>query len=478
MDNILDLPGWQIQSVTQTDGERTVTATYQKSPTACVKCGCTGDQNGGFLKFGSTHLSVTDMPAYGKKTTILVTRQRYRCRDCGATFVQPLPDLDTKGTMTKRLVAFIEKESLRKTFVDVAEQIGVTEGTVRNVFHAYVNQLEETVTFRTPRVLGIDELHLLGEPRCILTDIEARSIVGLLSKRTKDIVYRHLSMMPDRHGVEVVTMDMWNPYKDAVRAAMPGAAIVVDKYHVVSLADRAMEKVRKELRSSVTKKMGRELMRSRYILLKRPKKLNERDMLLRDVWLQQFPMLATAYKLKEAFHDLYEASSAEEARERYQEWQGMLTLELRTDFKDVTTAMSNWSDEVFAYFDHRYTNAYTEAFNGIIKKANSTGRGYSFDVIRAKMLYVNAVHKIPVKPVNIPREKETFEMVKFEDIHEPVVSIGADLINAMAAFEAKFPGHVLLLDDPEAYLHPGGPSTLAAMIMEIVETGQTTSDYE
>lgn len=36
--------------------------------------------------------------------------------------------------------------------------------------------------------------------------------------------------------------------------------------------------------------------------------------------------------------------------------------------------MGNWREEIFAYFDHRYTNATTEALNGVIKTVNRTGR--------------------------------------------------------------------------------------------------------
>ncbi len=43
--------------------------------------------------------------------------------------------------------------------------------------------------------------------------------------------------------------------------------------------------------------------------------------------------------------------------------------------------------EIFAYFDHPITNAYTEALNGLVKIMNRNGRGYSFDAIRAKVLY-------------------------------------------------------------------------------------------
>ena len=56
-------------------------------------------------------------------------------------------------------------------------------------------------------------------------------------------------------------------------------------------------------------------------------------------------------------------------------------------------AMSNWNTEIFAYFDYRVTNAYTEVLNGLIKIANRNGRSYSFDVIRAKTLYTNGFQK-------------------------------------------------------------------------------------
>ena len=149
--NILNLPDWNVSSVDNRADETIVTAAYGKYPTTCHKCGSVGNLlDGVLLKFGSTKLSIVDLPAYGTRTTILVTRQRYRCRDCKATFVQPLPDVDDRGTMTRRLVRYIEKESLRKTFVDIAKQVGITEGTVRNVFHSYVERLEKTVTRTVP----------------------------------------------------------------------------------------------------------------------------------------------------------------------------------------------------------------------------------------------------------------------------------------------------------------------------------------
>jgi len=49
--------------------------------------------------------------------------------------------------------------------------------------------------------------------------------------------------------------------------------------------------------------------------------------------------------------------------------------------------MKNWRKEILNYFDHPITNAYTEGVNGVAKVMNRMGRGYSFEVIRARVLF-------------------------------------------------------------------------------------------
>lgn len=48
----------------------------------------------------------------------------------------------------------------------------------------------------------------------------------------------------------------------------------------------------------------------------------------------------------------------------FQKWLGNIPVELQPAFKDLLTAMKNWHDEVFNYFEQPNTNAYTEAVNG------------------------------------------------------------------------------------------------------------------
>ena len=58
-------------------------------------------------------------------------------------------------------------------------------------------------------------------------------------------------------------MDMWVPYRDAVQAVMPQAEIIIDKFHVLKLANEAMEKARKSIRAELDTKQRRGLMHDR-----------------------------------------------------------------------------------------------------------------------------------------------------------------------------------------------------------------------
>ena len=71
---------------------------------------------------------------------------------------------------------------------------------------------------------------------------------------TKETVIQRLSEISDRTYIEYVTMDMWKPYKDAVNTILPHAKVVVDKFHVVRMANQALDNVRKSLKAHMSQK--------------------------------------------------------------------------------------------------------------------------------------------------------------------------------------------------------------------------------
>jgi transposase len=383
MTNFLYLPGWEVTDVQDRASEYRATAAYTPEPAACPKCGTLGE----LYRHGVKVTDYRDAPVHGKQVLIEVRRRRYRCRACGGTFLQGLPDMDDTHRMTARCAEYVRQQSLLKPFTHVANDLGINEKTVRLIAREHIAAMNAAHRPYAPRVLGIDELTLLGKRRGIFVDIEGKRPLDLLEDHSRPVVTQWLHRLPHRHRVQVVSIDMWRPYRDAAADVLPQAVVVIDKFHVIRMANDAMETVRKSLQRSMQDKSRRESKRNRYLLLRRPPKLRPDQAFALDGWLKNAPDLADAYEAKENFFGIYDATTREDAEAAYAMWLETLTPGLKVAFKPLITSMTNWRKEIFAYFDHRVTNAYTEAVNGIVKIANRTGRGYSFDVIRARLLF-------------------------------------------------------------------------------------------
>jgi transposase len=335
---------------------------------------------------------IRDLPMHGKRVGLYIDTRRFRCKSCRKTFYERLPDVNAKRLMTSRLVAWIGQQAVKRTFSSIAEEVGIVEGTVRLIFKDYVAELERQVRFETPTWMGIDEIYLI-KPRGVITNIQNNTIVELLPNRNKETVIKYLSQLEGKESIQYVAMDMWRPYRDAVQTCLPQARIVIDKFHVVKMANEALEKVRKSLRESLTPTQRRGLMHDRFVLLKRESSLSENERLLLADWCIKYSLLDQAYRVKENFFKIYDSPSKEEAQEQFTRWQASIPTDAVEAFSDLVRAWTNWEPYILNYFNHPVTNAYTESLNSLIRVMNRLGRGYSFEALRAKILFAEGAFK-------------------------------------------------------------------------------------
>jgi transposase len=222
--------------------------------------------------------------------------------------------------------------------------------------------------------------------RCVLTDIGDRRPIEMLADRDKGTLATWLNTYRDRSVIQGVAIDMWRPYLNVSELLLPGVPVVIDKFHVVRMANYCMERVR--IRLQKTRKAGerRDWLRSKAYLNMRYAKLTEKQRFNVDMWLDNEPDLAAAHRLKEALYEVYDLPKAQ-AIAAYDAYAASVPANLRGDFKVLLTAMKNWRKQILAYFDHPISNGYTEALNGVAKTINRAGRGYSFEVLRARLLF-------------------------------------------------------------------------------------------
>jgi transposase len=231
-----------------------------------------------------------------------------------------------------------------------------------------------------------------------------------------------------------------------VRATLSQARIVVDRFHIQRMANDALEKLRKRIRKDLPARQRLKLKDVRFLLLKRQHDLKGTDMARALEWFRQFPQLGEAHALKEGFLSIWDQKSRPDAETACAKWLDNIPSELTATFKDLTTAVHNWHDEIFAYFEQPITNAYTESVNRLAKDMNRMGRGYSFEVIRARMLYNEKARKdgAVVETVQVDDDQAS---TNFEFQRMTMASIRKKQVRRVIEYGPYIPTLVRLLED-------------------------------
>ena len=114
----------------------------------------------------------------------------------------------------------------------------------------------------------------------VISDPDHPRLLDLVETRNQRPVQDFLASLPDdvRAGIHEVCIDMFEPYRKAVSAALGHARIFCDPFHVQRLGSKALDKVRRQLqRAPGGEWWKRPLFRVRHKLLRGPRRLRVID---------------------------------------------------------------------------------------------------------------------------------------------------------------------------------------------------------
>ncbi len=334
-------------------------------------------------------ITLRDIPQGIKPVVLQIKRIRYQCIDCKKTFTEKLAFVDERRITTYGCVKSIQHSAFKMPFVDVAKMHGVDEKTVRNIFNEYIGEVQAKLDRVLPEVMGIDEVYLGSECRCIITNLQDNYLFDLLETRKKDTLFKFCKEYQEQlSNVRIVCMDLWQPYKQMVQTNMPNAVIVADRFHVQRMATNAVEAARKFVRKQLTIKERLQLKDDTRLLLMNFERLDTKTMSRLYELLERFPLLNNIWWAKERFNILWNMETAKEAKSVYNSFMASLDIEAQPYFKDLITAMKNWETEIFNYFSYaRISNATAETLNREVGRKFDVGDGYSFNALRNKLLF-------------------------------------------------------------------------------------------
>jgi transposase len=193
---------------------------------------------------------VRDLPIAGHLTRLVWRKRRYRCADCGRTFTETHPQLPARQRVTARFrTRLAERVVGGAAHAEVAHEERTSRYQVARAFADRADQLKARDVDR-PRRLSLDEAHHRRghELATVVSDLDRRCVIEVLDGRDRRTIERWLSALPAeiRAGIEVVSIDPYDAYRQAIRAALPNARIVCDRFHLVRGANAALDAVRRE----------------------------------------------------------------------------------------------------------------------------------------------------------------------------------------------------------------------------------------
>ena len=225
----------------------------------------------------------------------------------------------------------------------------------------------------------------------------------------------------DPAAVEHVCMDMSAAYTKGATQALPKASISYDRFHVIALANEAMDTVRREemrtsaaaVREAVGATDKRGVKRLFWALRKNPENWN-RQQINTMHWLQHSNLKsARAWRLKQALREVYAhaVQSNDEALARREltawlSWARRCRLE---PFKRLAQTLIERLDGVVRGMLDGRSNAFVEAMNGLLQQTKTAARGFrkTENFIAIAYLRMSKLKHLPVNPL-VPAVPRSF----------------------------------------------------------------------
>jgi transposase len=291
-----------------------------------------------------------------------------------------------------------------RTVKEVADELACDWHTVNDAVTTYGSALLEADRKRLNKTtaIGLDEtsfVRLAGNRTDYATtvaDVEHHQILDILPSRNYVDVAAWLDKQPRawKERIEYGALDMSATYAAVYSVLLPKAAQVVDPFHVISLANRSLDAIRRRVQIEQLGHRGRRddpLYRARRLLLRGEEKLSDEATERLSSLLElgdPGAEVAIAYRVKERLRDFYRTGDPDEAKAMLVELQSHCTKKaMPPEIQRLGRTIKAWFDKITNYHLARVSNGPTEALNNLIKRIKRIGFGFrNFENYRIRAL--------------------------------------------------------------------------------------------
>lgn len=215
----------------------------------------------------------------------------------------------------------------------------------------------------------------------IVCDLE-RSTVEFVAeeRRTESLATYHRALTAaQRDGLKAVAMDMWEPYIQATRTALPDGdrRIVFDRFHIRREMTKAVDTVRKqEHRAFLRAGDDSPLTGTKYVWLFSEERLPARHAETFATIQSLNLKVGRAWAIKEALRMLWTFRQGAAVQRFFSRWYGWAVRSRLDPIKKVAAMLKRHLDGVLCFVKHPITNGVAEGLNSKIMSIKRKAGGF------------------------------------------------------------------------------------------------------
>ena len=338
---------------------------------ACPTCGAADCPAYDTVRKTWRHLNFFQHQAY-----LTARVPRIRCETCGVKTVN-VPWSRPDSGFTLLFEALVMTMVSAMPLAAVARIVGEHDTRLWRVIHHYVEQGRARMDAADVTDIAIDETAARRghDYITLFVDIDQARVLFATEGKDADTVAAFADDLAahggDPEAIEEVCIDMSPAFIKGVTENLPNAAITFDKFHAVKIINDAVDQVRR-----AEQKRQSLLRGTRYIWLRNPANLSERQKVTLESLPTRHLKTARAYQIRLAFQELYEQPSAEAAAGFLKKWYFWATHSRLEPVIDAAHTVKRHWDGILRWFDSKIANGLIEGINSLVQAAKSKARGY------------------------------------------------------------------------------------------------------
>ncbi len=399
---LLGLSGFRVLEVTEDEAELVIGIETTAEVEGCWECDTRAEAH------DRMEVEIRDLACFGRPARLVWRKRRWRCieADCGAkTWTELSSQISSRSVLTMRagIEACRQVGMNARPVAGLARELGVCWSTVMEAVIEHGSALvEDPQRVGAVTSLGVDETsYLAAKPdhptiyATGLVDLEARIVIDMVEGNSAADLRRWCAKQdPAWLGqISTVATDLAESFRAGLHPHLDHAMRVADPFHVVRVANRCVDKVRRRVQNETLGHRGRKadpLYRIRKLMLSGAERLDDRGhhrLLLGLRIGDPHDETLGSWLAKESVRDVYLTDDPAEAALLLDKAIVACTADHVEEIASLGHTLASWRTEILAHHTSGASNGPTEGLNLLVKKVKRCGHGFKrFDHYRLRVL--------------------------------------------------------------------------------------------